>query len=277
MVKLSAFADEVTGDFLGQMKYLSKEKIGLIELRFLNGKNILELNKKELDETKKICADYGIAVGAIGSPIGKVRIDEYFGGHLEKFKRAVDIALFFQTPFIRMFSYYPPEGKDIGDYRSEVIDRMFAKVEIIEDVDVVMVHENEGGIYGETAERCADMVEAVNSPKLRLVYDPANFVFHDGITDNIQSCWPIMKPYVAHIHIKDWKVGAKLGSIPGEGNAQIKQLLGELFAMGYTGQLTMEPHLKEGGQFGGVTGSELFSESVLAVRKMADEIGLDIQ
>jgi len=85
----------------------------------------------------------------------------------------------------------------------------------------------------------------------------------------------MMKPYVVHVHIKDWKLGAKdVGSIPGEGHGQIKELLAELAAINYEGCLTMEPHLKVGGQFGGSTGPELFSRAIEAVRELADEVGL---
>jgi hypothetical protein len=38
-------------------------------------------------------------------------------------------------------------------------------------------------------------------------------------TNNVEVCWPVMKPYVVHVHIKDWKLGAKdIGSMPGEGD-----------------------------------------------------------
>ncbi|MHC4631781.1 MAG: sugar phosphate isomerase/epimerase family protein, partial [Planctomycetota bacterium] len=115
----------------------------------------------------------------------------------------------------------------------------------------------------------------INSPRLRLVYDPANFVWGEKITDNVKRCWPVMKPYVVHIHIKDWKLGAKdVGSIPGEGDGQIKELLAELAAMDYDGCLTMEPHLQAGGQFGGSTGPELFSKAIAAVRNIAAGVGL---
>jgi len=84
-----------------------------------------------------------------------------------------------------------------------------------------------------------------------------------------------MKSYVVHIHIKDWKLGSKdIGSIPGEGDGQIKELLAELAALDYDGCLTMEPHLKTGGQFGGDTGPELFSQAIAAVRKLSAEAGL---
>lgn len=275
MAKLSAFADEVIDDFSSQVKYLASKKVGYIELRFLNKKNVIDLNKSQLIEARNILEDFGLGVSAIGSPIGKVRLDEPFAQHLDMFKRAVDSALFFGTRFIRMFSYYAPEGKDIADYRSEVLGRMGAKVEVIEDVDIVMVHENETDIYGHTAANCVDIVEAVNSDKLRLVYDPGNFVWGQGIVDNVASCWPKMKPYVVHVHIKDWRLGADVGSIPGRGHGQIKALLQELVDCGYAGFLTMEPHLQAGGKFGGQTGPKLFSEAIDATRKLAFEVGLD--
>ncbi len=274
MAKLSAFADEVCDDFKGQIEFLVKEGVRFIEPRFINKKNIMDLNKGELKETRIMLDDHDITVSAIGSPIGKVSLDEPFGGHLDKFKHAVDLALFFETPFIRMFSYYAPKGKNIDDFRNEVMDRMQAKVEVIQDAPVVMVHENESGIYGYNAQNCVDLVKTIDSPKLRLVYDPANFVWGQEITDSVKSCWPLMKPYVVHIHIKDWKLGAEIGSIPGEGDGQIAELLAELAADGYDGCLTMEPHLETGGQFGGSTGPELFARAIEAVRKIAADVGL---
>ena len=277
MAKLSAFADEVTESFRGQVEFLAKEKVGYIEPRFIDKKNIMDLNAGELKEAKTLIQDHGVKVSAIGSPIGKVRLDEPFQPHLDKFKHAVELAQYFETPFIRMFSYYAPEGKNIDDYRDQVMECMAAKVDVLKDADVIMVHENEAKIYGHTAANCVDLVETVASPKLRLAYDPANFVWGEGITNNVEVCWPLMKPYVVHIHIKDWKLGGKeVGSMPGQGDGQIKELLAELAAMKYDGCMTMEPHLMAGGQFGGSTGPELFSKAIAAVRSLADEVGLEL-
>lgn len=277
MAKLSAFADEVSEDFTEQVEFLVSEGISYIEPRFINKKNILDLSKNEQIEVRKMLRNSGLTVSAIGSPIGKVRLDEPLGPHLDKFKHAIDLASFFETPYIRVFSYYPPEGKKIEDYRGQVLERMAAQAELLNGSDVIMVHENEAGIYGHTAQNCVDIIEAVGSPKIRLVYDPANFVWGEKITDGIESCFLLMKPYVVHIHIKDWKLGSEdTGSIPGQGDGQIKELLAELAMMKYEGCLTMEPHLKTGGQFGGSTGPELFSKAVEAVRKIAYEVGLNL-
>jgi sugar phosphate isomerase/epimerase len=276
MAKLSAFADEVKPDLAGQISFLVKENIRRIEPRLINNKNIIDLSRPELAETKKMLDNNGIEVSAIGSPIGKVRLEEPFGPHLDKFKHAIDLAQFFDTPFIRMFSYYAPTGQNIDDYRDHVLERLFKMASLLDNSNVTMVHENEANIYGHSAENCVDIIETINNPKLRLVYDPANFVWGEKITNNVETCYPLMKPYIVHVHIKDWKLGSKdIGSIPGEGDGQIKELLAELADMNYQGSLTMEPHLQTGGQFGGSTGPELFSKAVTAVRKIADEAGLE--
>jgi sugar phosphate isomerase/epimerase len=277
MAKLSAFADEVVDDFRGQVEFLAQEKVGFIEPRFVDKKNLMDLNRQELAQVRTLIRDHGLKVSAIGSPIGKVRLDQPFKPHLDKFKHAVELAQYLETPFIRMFSYYAPEGKNIDDYRFQVMDRMVAKLELLAGTDVMMVHENEANIYGHSAANCVDMVKTLDSPKLRLAYDPANFVWGEKITNNVEVCWPLMKPYVVHIHIKDWKLGAKeVGSMPGQGDGQIKELLAELAAMKYEGCMTMEPHLQAGGQFGGSTGPELFAQAIGAVRTLGREVGLAV-
>jgi 3-dehydroshikimate dehydratase len=275
MAILSAFADEVTDDFKGQVDFLKSEKVGFIEIRFVNKKNVVDLTQSELRDSNQLMRDHGVRVSAVASPVGKIRIDAPFQPHLEKFRRAIDAALFFEAPFIRVFSFYPPDGGAIETYRTEVIERMRKMAELLQNTNLVMVHENEKDIYGSSAENCVDLVKSIDSPKLRLAYDPANFVWGEKITNSFDVCWQMMKPYVVHVHIKDWKLGSdNVGSMPGEGDGQIRNLLEDLAVMKYKGFLTLEPHLKSGGQFGGETGPELFSQAIAAIRNLCREVGL---
>jgi sugar phosphate isomerase/epimerase len=273
MVKFSAFADEVSSDFEEQLAFLNAQQVGSIEIRSLYDKNILDLSKRELATVKKMLKDNGISVSAIGSPIGKIRLDQ--SSELDKVRHAIELADFFEAPFIRVFSYYPPEEKDINDFRDEVLKRMSRMAGMLAGSEIVLVHENESHIYGHTAEHCADIARSVNSPNLKLVYDPGNFVWGSKITDNMDRCWPVMAPYVVHVHIKDWKLGSlSVGSLPGEGDGQIDILLKKLAEIKYNGFLTMEPHLESGGQFGGKSGPVLFEKAIRATREIAERAGL---
>jgi sugar phosphate isomerase/epimerase len=276
MIKFSAFADEVTTSIDGQVDFLVANGIRHIEMRSLNNKNILDLSPSELGEMKKKLDDNGISVSAIGSPIGKIKLDQPFEAHLDKFRHAIHLARFFNAPYIRVFSYYAADGKHIDDFRDEVIRRMSVKASLLEGSGITMVHENEADIYGCSAAHCADIVQSVASPNLKLVYDPGNFVWSEHIVNNMQVCWPVVAPFVVHVHIKDWKLGSvNVGCIPGEGDGQVKELLATLSAINYTGYITLEPHLTLGGQFGGQSGPELFGKAISATRKLCDAVGLE--
>lgn len=229
--------------------------------------NVLDISKEKLLQVKQMLSDRGIGVSAIASPIGKYGISQPFSPHFDRFKHAVDVASFLNTELVRVFSYYAPQGEDINKYREEVMERMTIKAEYLKESNVRMVHENESRIFGYSAENCVDIARSVNSDKLSLAYDPANFVWGGDIVNNVEVCWPLMKPYVTHIHIKDWKLGSTdIGSLPGEGDGQIEQLIKELVTSGYSGFVTLEPHMSSGGQFGGETTPEQLKAALQNVK-----------
>ena len=153
------------------------------------------------EPTPNWLAANGLAVACIGSPIGKVKIDEPWEKHFDRFKIAVELAQFFAAPMIRVFSYYEAQNQ-----REEVMNRFRAKVDYIKNTNVTLVHENEAKIFGEKGRECLDLMKTINSAKLRNAFDFANFIqAGDHPLDN----WPALKPYTVHIHIKDaiWGTG----------------------------------------------------------------------
>jgi 3-dehydroshikimate dehydratase len=267
MFTLSAFADEISPDPQVQIDILKH-----IEFRSIHKTNVLNLTDAQVAEFKSLLDRAEFKLSAVGSPIGKVRIDEPFEPHLEKFRRAIHLCKLFGTPNVRVFSYYPPEDFDGNwdPHRNAVMDRMRKKAEIAEREGVMLFHENEHRIYGDSPERLADLFATVKSPALRAAFDPANFVFCGY--DPLQG-WAASKPYTAHFHIKDWKAGEEHGSIAGEGQGQIPTIIADAVKMGYRGFATLEPHLLGGGPTGGVTGPELFPKSVAAFKAIVEKAG----
>src|SRR4051794_2956890 len=179
MLKLSAFADEISPELDEQIRVCRDCGVTHFELRSVRGVNVLDLDKALRAETRSKLRDNGLGVVAIGSPIGKIKITDPWPAHLDRFKIAVDAAEFFEAPFVRVFSYYPPEkGADMAPHREEVLRRMRAKLDYMtaNSPALTLVHENEKGIYGDTGRRCLDLMVSINSPKLRSAFDFANFV-----------------------------------------------------------------------------------------------------
>jgi len=281
MFILSAFADEIDPDPQKQIDVLRQSGVNHVELRSILKTNVLDLSDLQIAELKSLFDKNGIRLSAIGSPIGKIKISDPFPPHLERFKRAIHLCSVFGATNIRVFSYYPAEGEGPANWpkhRQEVLDRMFEKCKLAEKAGVRLVHENEHRIYGDSPERVADLMSTLlaKAPanSLGAVYDPANYVFCGY--DPWQG-WQMTKQWTVHFHIKDWKTGAEHGSLAGEGEGRIPEVMADAVAMNYNGFATMEPHMLGGGPTGGVTGPELFPKAVAAFKKILDEAGAEYQ
>ena len=277
MLKLAAFADEIGPDLDEQIRVCRLNGVSHFELRGVYGKNVMDFDPALRAEIKSGLAANGLGVVSIGSPIGKVAIDRPWAEHFDRFKRAVEIAEFFGAPFIRVFSYYPAGGEGKGPldpHRDEVIDRFRRKVEYLEGHgDVGLVHENEKGIFGDIGRRCLDLMRSVDSPRLRCAFDFANFV---QVGERPIDNWPLLKPYTAHIHIKDAKAGTGQVVPAGEGDGDIPAILRDAYQGGYRGFLSMEPHLRVAGHSHGETGPDLFKLAVDTLRAVCRREGIPL-
>jgi sugar phosphate isomerase/epimerase len=274
MFTLSAFADEIDPDPQKQIEVLKQCGIRHIELRSILKTNVLDLTDLQVTELKALFDKEGLKLSAIGSPIGKIKIDQPFAPHLERFKRALHLCKVFGTPNIRIFSYYLPDGGDWKTWRSEVMERMTQKCRLAAEAGVRLLHENEHKIFGDDPDRVVDLFKTVNSPALGAVYDPANYVFCGF--DPWQG-WQMTKQYTVHFHIKDWVKGEEHGRVAGDGHGRIPEVMAEAVKSGYTGFATLEPHLLGGGPTGGVTGPDLFPKAAAAFKKILDKFGAKYQ
>ncbi|HHY81249.1 MAG TPA: sugar phosphate isomerase/epimerase [Clostridiales bacterium] len=238
---LSAFADEIDPSLDVQMDVLDHFGIKHIEMRGVNGKNLTEYSLDEVRDIKRQLVKRGFRLSAIGSPIGKIGIIDNFEPHLAKFKHTLKIAEIMEVKYIRMFSFYIPKGEAPEKYREEVLDRWNAFIRAAEGTGVTLLHENEKDIYGDTPERCLDLLKSLNSTQVRLTFDPANFVQCD--VETYPKAYEMLKDYIEYMHIKD-ALYANHQVVPaGLGDGRVKDILDALKKSGFVGFLSLEPHL----------------------------------
>ena len=273
MWTLSGFADEIDADPKTQFTTLNELGITHVEFRSAWGTNVLDLTDEQLDEVAALLAEHGLSVSSIGSPIGKINIEDDFDAHLVRADRALAVARRLGAPFVRIFSFFLRKDQAPERYRDEVLRRMAALAAKAEPTGVVLLHENEKDIYGDVPERVLDIVETIGSPALRLAWDPANYV-QVGVTPFTDG-YARLRPYTDYVQIKD-AVLATGDVVPaGEGDGQVRETVRALAADGFDGFFSMEPHLGTYNEYGALSGPANFTRATRAFTAILDSEGIE--
>ncbi len=234
-MKLCAFADEAAESLVGQIAALKRNGISFLEIRGINGKNIKDITTNEVKEIRTALDDAAIKVHSIGSPIGKIALDGDITAHMDDFCRIIETADILNAKYIRVFSFFPVRGESEAKTREKVFANIEKMLSLTPD-HITLCHENEKDIFGENTENCLTLHKAF--PRLRGVFDPANFV-QCGV-DTLDA-WQRLKPYIEYLHVKDAIADGTV--VPcGMGRGHLSFILSDYLQNG--GEvLTLEPHL----------------------------------
>lgn len=275
MWALSGFGDEIDPDPAVQVAVLQALGASHVEVRSAWGVNIVDLDPVQLDRLAGVLAERGMRVSAIASPIGKVDIALPVEHEVERLGRAIAAARRLDAPYIRLFSFFRPVGVPVEIIRDDVLVRMRALADAAEAAGVILLHENEKDIYGDTPERCLDIVEAVGSPALRLAWDSANFV-QVGVAHPFDDGYRMLRPHLEYLQVKDALTATGEVVPAGLGDGQVPETLTALRDDGYAGFASLEPHLTDVNTLGGFSGTAAFGVAARAFRTLTDRIGVTL-
>ncbi|WP_461163834.1 sugar phosphate isomerase/epimerase family protein [Arthrobacter sp. R4-81] len=269
---LSGFGDEIDDDPAIQIAVLQALGASHIEVRSAWGTNIVDLSEEQLNRLKELLAEKDMKVSAIASPIGKVDVSLPAEHEVERLHRAVNAAKVLEAQYIRIFSFYYGEGVAVESIRDAVMERMTALARVAEEAGVVLLHENEKDIYGDTPDRVLDIIETVNSPALKVAWDAANFV-QVGVKP-FDEGYGKLRPHLVYLQVKDALFSTGHVMPAGEGDGDLLRTVEALKADGYTGFASLEPHLAGAHGLGGFSGPTAFGIAARAFAKVTSEAGV---
>jgi sugar phosphate isomerase/epimerase len=265
---ISGFGDEIAAEPAEQLAVLRELGIQHLDLRGAWGRNVLDLSDDDVRRLRGSLSASGARVAMIASPVGKSEISRDAAYERGRLEIALRLAAEFETSLVRIFSFYL-DGRERADCRAEVVRRLAEWASRAEAANVTLLLENERDLWGDTPDRCLDLLRAVDSLHLRLTLDTGNFATL-GVR-SADEAYPMLRPYLAHIQIKDVR-HAEGQTVPaGEGDGQIPELLAALRRDGYRGLLSLEPHLAEAGKAGGFSGPALFAQAAHALQRLLQE------
>ena len=272
---LSGFGDEIDPDPETQIAVLQALGARHVEVRSAWGVNVVDLDDAQLSALVERLSGADMAVSAVASPIGKVDVDEDPESEVVRLERVIRVARALQTPYIRIFSFFL-EGRSPETARDAVLTRMARLAETAARQGVILLHENEKGIYGDTPERVLDIVESVGSPALRVAWDSANFV-QVGVARPHDRGFALLRPHLEYLQVKD-AIAATGEVVPaGQGDGQVALTIQALAADGYTGFASLEPHLASAHELGGFSGPAAFGAAARAFRTIAENAGVTLR
>ncbi len=239
----SGIADEAGTDIDTQIKAHRELRWHHIELRNIDGIGVADLCDRVFDQVVDKLTEAGLAVSCFASQLcnWSRSVAKHPGIDCGEMERAIPRMQRLGCPFIRTMSY-PNAGWPEEEWKQEVIARLKVLAKMCEDGGVTLAHENCNGWGGEGPQESLEMLEQVDSPALKLLWDTGNPVAHG---QDPWAYYDAVKEHVVYVHVKDGvsENGKITYTYPGEGEGCVREVVADLLGRGYAGGFSIEPHL----------------------------------
>ena len=263
---LAAITDEISQDFEHALDVMLEYGAVGAELRGLWGTNIADLTDAEVSRAKAALRERGMQAVCLATPFFKCDLapeapisgEEAGPMHLatprgleqqmELLTRCIRLAHTFETPLLRVFTFWRKEALTPA-IEARIVDAFAAPLAVAEREGVLLGLENEHACFVGTGVEAARIAAAIDSPHLKIVWDPGNAYFA-GETP-YPGGYDAVRPWLVHVHVKDGKLveTADQGPRPqwcviGEGDIDFVGQFAALKRDRYTGWISLETHYR---------------------------------
>lgn len=271
---LTGISDEAGQQLSSQIKATKALNWEYLELRHINGKNLAEMDTEDFISLRRTLDREGLKISCYASSIANWGKDPFNAqdraDSLEELRKALPRMKELDISFIRGMSFSRQNLTEENRIEAEtlIFPALREMARLCDENGIIYLHENCMNYGGMSPNHTLRLIDAVNNPSFRLLFDTGNPVITDdcrldqkGRKQNSLEFFRAVKEHVSYIHIKDGIYEGENGTVfpdarwtyPGEGQGCIKEILKELADDGYKGFLSIEPHMAT--QFhGGLSG-----------------------
>lgn len=245
-MKLAVFTDEVSQDLDLAVRMATRFGLDGVELRSVWSKPVQHLADADVERIRAALGEHNLAVAAIASPVFKCELqdDAAHQEHLDYLRSCIRTARKMGTNIIRVFAFWK-RGPSAPVW-DQIKEKFRPAVPIAEDAGVILGVENESSTYTATAAETARLITEIDSPAVKVVWDPCNEVTAEGGVTPYPDAYRHVEPWLVHLHVKDAVKGPDGGEAQmapvGEGVIDWKGQLVELLKKDYQGYASLETH-----------------------------------
>ena len=260
----TGLAGEISGNIDVQIKATKELGWKFIEARDIEGENITDISDKKFEELYNKIQKEDIKINCFGSTIANWSKDPYkkedYKQSINELKRAIPRMKKLGTKMIRGMSFLIPKKEYPYNPELEklILEKLKVLVDLCEEADIIYLHENCMNYFSQSYKHMEKLLESIDSPYFKILFDTGNPVFTDNRTGGPpykkQKTWEvyqILKEKIYYVHIKDGVFIKETGNyfpetkftFPGEGDGQVRKIMKDLIANGYNGGISIEPHM----------------------------------
>lgn len=254
-MNITGFTDEAVPGIEEQIEVCRELGWNRIDLRGIDGVNITAVDDATFEEIAGQLESADIEAVSFGSTIANWSrsLETPFEEDLAEIKRAAPRMRRLGTSMIRIMSYRAPAGP-VGtnpEAEAEIVRRLSALTRIAEENGILCIHENCETWGGQSWEHTLFLLETIDSPAFRLVFDTGNPFWIDDVRADAAGRQDALEFYrkvrggVGYIHIKDGRMRGDEAeyTFPGDGDGRIPEILSELHRDDYDAGVSIEPHM----------------------------------
>ncbi len=252
MHKISIINDEISQDINDVIKFCKNNNLDVIELRSINGKNLIDHDFTFLKKIAKKLLANNIDVISIASPILKWKNEKKhtitkdvrmhnFSGKSTNYEKVFEISKVFNAKYIRIFSYLKYDNFKIDD-----LDKDFEQlISLAKEYKVKLLLENEPVCNIDTIDKLEKVIKRFNNPYLKILLDIGNLYEMDFSVSKLDISKIVDS--IEYLHIKDFSTKEKIYKILGEGDINYKKHISDLLELSSKKNFvfSLETHTKE--------------------------------
>ena len=279
--KLGVITDEVTQDIFEAAEFCHKYGLKCMEVRSVNGRSPFDYTDEDVQQIIDAAKKYNLEVTAISSPVFKCEYndEEAIKANVAGFEKCAIMANKMGAKYIRGFDFWNKETP------VEVRATMYGEIiALCEKYDVYCALESDPAIHSSTPHKLAELLTAINNPRIKALFDPGNEIWVTGKTsedayDKLEPCG------IVNMHVKDGiNTNGHTDAVKvGTGSHDFVMIFKKLIRDGYSGGVMLETHYRKNSELdeaqlkrpGGIAFSndayEASEESIIALKEIINK------
>src|SRR5581483_1965498 len=210
MFTRAVITDEISQDLERAARMAREFGLDQLEIRTAWDVRIDNMNAQELERVKGVAERFGLGIVCLATPFYKCDLGNAAEEreHLEILRRSIHAAHVLGAKIIRTFTFW--KHGELAPVFDRIVAAYREPARIAAGEGVVLGVQNEAACFVGTGHEAAAFLEAVGSPSVRAVWDPGN-AHWTGRERAVPDGYERIKPYIAHVHLKDVKMPAGAG------------------------------------------------------------------